>query len=589
MGWEAWLTGAVLVLVVFALARELAGTDTVVLGGLVILALAGVVTPKEAFAGFANEAMLTVAALFVLAAALRDTGALEALFSRVFGRTRHERTGLVRMLPPIAALSAFLNNTTIVAMMTPVVIDWARRNRLAPSRFLIPMDYATILGGCVTLIGTSTNLVVAGLMLQTRMEPMGFFELVPVGLPVSLVGIAFLLFVAPRLLPDRRDPVDELGEKRREYTVAMLVQAGSPLVGQTIEEAGLRHLPGLFLVEIDRDGRILTPVASDERLQARDRLVFAGVVSTIVDQQRLRGLVPATEAGEPPSSAPDRRLTEAVVSHSSPLVGVSIRDASFRTVYDAAVIAVHRNGERVGGRIGDIVLRPGDALLLQTSPGFLRVHRNSPDFYLVSEIGDTEQPRYDRAWVAVAILLAMVVASTLELVPTSIAAFAAAGALVATRSITGARARRSVELPLLVTIGAAFGLSAALEKTGLALAFAQAITTPAAVLGPVGALAAVYFATLVLTEVVTNNAAAALMFPIAIATAQQLGVEPRGFAMAVCVAASCGFATPFGYQTHLIVYGSGGYRFSDFVRVGVPLDLICMAVAIAVIPWFWPL
>ncbi len=589
MGWEAWLTGAVLALVVYALARELAGTDTIVLGGLVILALAGVVTPMEAFAGFANEAMLTVAALFVLAAALRDTGALEALFGRIFGRTRHERTGLSRMLPPIAALSAFLNNTTIVAMMTPVVIEWARRNRLSPSRFLIPMDYATVLGGVVTLIGTSTNLVVAGLLLQARQPPMGFFELLPVGLPVSLAGIAFLLVVGPRLLPDRRDPVEELGEKRREYTAAMLVPAGSPLVGQSIEEAGLRHLPGLFLVEIDRDGRVLTPVASDERLQPRDRLVFAGVVATIVDLQRLRGLVPATEAAEPPSSAPDRRLTEAVVSHSSPLVNQSIRDANFRTVYDAAVIAVHRNGERVGGRIGDIVLRPGDALLLQTAPGFLRAHRNSPDFYLVSEIGDTEQPRYDRAWVAVAILLAMVAVSTLELVPTSIAAFAAAGALVGTRSITGARARRSVELPLLVTIGAAFGLSAALEKTGLALAFAQAITAPAAALGPVGALAAVYLATLVLTEVITNNAAAALMFPIALATAAHLGVDPRGFAIAVCVAASCGFATPFGYQTHLIVYGSGGYRFSDFVRVGIPLDLLCMAVAVAVIPWFWPL
>jgi di/tricarboxylate transporter len=589
MGWEAWLTAAVLVLVVYALARELAGTDTIVLGGLVLLALAGVVTPKEAFAGFANEAMLTVAALFVLAAALRETGALEVVFGRAFGRTRSERTGLLRMLPPIAGLSAFLNNTTIVAMMTPVVLDWARRNRLAPSRFLIPMDYATILGGVITLIGTSTNLVVAGQMLSAGMEPMGFFELVPVGLPVSLIGIAFLVFVAPRLLPDRRDPVDEFGEKRREYTAAMLVQAGSPLVGQTIEEAGLRHLPGLFLVEIDRDGRILTPVASDERLQARDRLVFAGVVATIVDLQRLRGLVPATEAAEPPSLAPDRRLTEAVVSHSSPLVGQSIRDANFRNVYDAAVIAVHRNGERVGGRIGDIVLRPGDALLLQTAPGFLRVHRNSPDFYLVSEIAGTEQPRYDRAWVALTILVVMVAASTLELLPTSIAAFAAAGALVGTRSITGAQARRSIELPLLITIGAAFGLGLAMEKTGLALAFAQSITAPAGALGPVGSLAAVYLATLVLTEVITNNAAAALMFPIAIATAQQLGVDPRGFAMAVCVAASCGFATPFGYQTHLIVYGSGGYRFADFVRVGLPLDLICLVVAVAVIPWFWPL
>ena len=365
MEWQGWLTLAVLISMIAAMAREMAGPDVVLMGGLVVLATAGVLTPQEAFAGFANESMLTIGALLVLSAALRDTGALEATFGRIFGRTRNERVGLLRMMLPVAGVSAFLNNTTIVAMMTPVVIDWAHRNRMSPGRFLIPLSYATILGGVITIIGTSTNLTVAGMMIQSKMEPMGFFELAPIGIPIALVGLAYLLWASPRLLPARKEPGEDLGEARREYTVAMIVELGSPLANQTVESAGLRHLPGLFLVEIDRAGRVITPVASDEQILASDRLVFAGVVETIVDLSRMRGLVAASDDERPVSSDPGRRLIEAVVSHSSPLVGRSIREAGFRTVYDAAVIAVHRNGERVAGKIGDIVLRPGDTLLLR--------------------------------------------------------------------------------------------------------------------------------------------------------------------------------------------------------------------------------
>jgi di/tricarboxylate transporter len=587
MEWQAWFTLALLVAMVVAMARELAGPDVILMGGLVTLAVAGVITPRETFAGFANESMLTIGALFVLAAALRETGALETVFARVLAGTRSESRALLRMLPPVSGISALLNNTTIVAMMTPIVIDWARRRRHSPSRLLMPLDFATVLGGVVTLIGTSTNLTVSALLVGLGMSQLGFFEISPVGLPVCLAGLAYLFVVAPRLLPPRRDPADEFGERRREYTTSMVVQEAGALVGRTIEEAGLRHLPGLFLVEIDRRGRVLTPVASDERLEGGDRLVFVGVVATIVDLQRIRGLVAATEAGEPPPDAPGRRLTEAVVSHGSPLVGESIRDANFRTVYDAAVVAVHRNGERVGGKIGDIALRAGDTLLLQTSPGFLRAHRNSPDFYLVSEIAGSERPDHRRGWIAIAVLVGLVVVETFGWLPLSVAAFAAAGLAVATRCVSAAEARRSVDWPILIVVGAALGIGTAMDRSGLAREIAGAITAPAGAFGPLAALAVVYLATMVLTEVISNNAAAALMLPIALATAAQIGVDARGFAIAVCIAASCGFATPFGYQTHLIVYGPGGYRFKDFVRVGLPLDLLCAAVAIGVIPLFF--
>jgi di/tricarboxylate transporter len=584
---STWVTLAVLALMITMMIRELAPPDIVLMGGLFTLAGAGVLTPAETFAGFANEAMATVGALLVVSAALRGTGALEATFGRILGHTRRELTGLVRLVPPVAASSAFLNNTTIVAMLTPLVISWARRNGFSPGRFLIPLSYATILGGVVTIIGTSTNLTVAGLMLKSKMPPMGFFELAAVGIPVCVVGIAYLLVVGRWLLPGRADPRAQLGAFRREYIVALVVEPRCPLVGRTIEEAGLRHLPGLFVVEIDRDGRIVTPVAPDEVLEAGDRVVFAGVVQTIVELQKIRGLVPARDVEDPGSATRGRRLIEAVVSHSSPLVGQTIRDANFRTVYDAAVIAVHRNGERAGGKIGEIVLRAGDTLLLQTSAGFLRAHRNSPDFYLVSELAGAESPRYDRAWVALGILLVMVLVVTLDWLPISIASFLAAGALVATRCVSVAAARRSVDWSILIVIAAAIGVSTAVEKTGLAATIASALT-PGHSLGPRFSLAVIYFVTLLLTELLSNNAAAALMFPIGVAAAQQLGIDPRSVVMAIAVAASCGFALPFGYQTHLIVYGPGGYRFGDFLRVGLPLDLLCGIVAIVVIPIAWP-
>jgi di/tricarboxylate transporter len=397
-----------------------------------------------------------------------------------------------------------------------------------------------------------------------------------------------LQFAAPKLLPTRHEPSEDLGDRRREYTASMIVEEQCPLIHQTVEEAGLRHLPGLFLVEIGRAGRLITPVGPDQLIRSGDRLVFAGVVSTIVDLQRIRGLVPATDDEGPAPTRPEHRLVEAVISASSPLINQSIRDASFRTFYDAAVIGVHRNGERVAGKIGEIVLEAGDTLLLQGAPGFLRAHRNSPDFYLVSEIAGTETPRYDRAGLAVGILVLMVLAASLGAYPVSIAAFLAAGLLLATRSITGGAARRSVDWSILIVIGASFGIALAMQKTGAAEAVAELIAFAAGSMGPAAALIVVYLTTLLLAELLHHNAAVALMFPIAVETANLVGADPRGFVMGVAIAGCCAFASPVTYQTHLIVYGPGGYRFTDFVRVGLPLNAVCAAIAIALIPVFWP-
>ncbi|MEN8180932.1 MAG: SLC13 family permease [Myxococcota bacterium] len=588
MDWQGWFTLGVLGVVMVGMVREIAGPDLIMMAGLFSLAAVGILTPGETFSGFANPAMATIGALFVVSAGLRETGAIEAVVRRVFGTARTELVGLVRMCPPLAAMSAFLNNAPIVAMMTPVVISWAHRNRLSPSHFLIPLSYATILGSLTTLIGTSVNLTVAGLMLDAEMPPMGFFELLPAGLPVCVAGLAFLILVAPRWIPARRDPGEEVGEHRREYTATMLVAPGCPHAHKTVQDAGLRQLPGLFLVEIERAGHMITPVGPDETIAVGDRLTFAGVVATIVDLQRTPGLVPVVEADDRVEPRPDHPLMEAVISRSSPLVGQSIRDSNFRTVYDAAVIAVHRNGERVGGKIGEIVLRPGDTLLLQAAQGFHRAHRNSPDFYLISEIPDTASGRRDRAWVALAILLGMIGVVLLGWLPISVASFVAAGSLVATRCINGPTARRSVDFSILVVIAAGLGIAVAMEKTGAARAVASILVGTAGELGPMATLAVVYFVTVGLAELLHHNAAAAIMFPIGVAAAAQANLDPRVFVMAIALGANCAFASPVTYQTHLIVYGPGGYRFTDFVRVGLPLDIVCGIVALAVLPRAFP-
>ncbi len=588
MEWQGWFTLAVVLAALVAMVREIAPPDLLMMAALFALAGTGILTPAETFAGFSNPAVATIGAMFMVSAALRETGALDLTLGRLLGQTRHLAGGMVRICLPVSGLSAFLNNAPIVAMMTPAVIDWARRNSLAPSRFLIPLSYASILGSTATIIGTSTNLTVAGLILESEMAPMTFFELAWVGVPIGVVGLLYLIFWAPRGLPDRVDPTEALGEHRREYTASMRVESGYAHIGRSVEEAGLRELPGLFLVEIDRQGRVITPVSPEEIVRTGDRLVFAGVVSTIVDLQRVRGLVPDSDEQSPPPSGPNQRLVEAVVSSSSPLVGRSIRDSNFRTVYDAAVIGVHRNAERVPGKIGEIVLLPGDTLLMQSAVGFMRAHRNSPDFFLVSELEGAPKPHFERAWLALGALVAMVIAVSTGMLPISIAAFLAAGFLVLTRCIRAQQARLSVDWSILVVIGAGLGVASALEKTGAAAAIAHLMVAVAGQLGPLGTLALVYLVSLLMAEMLHHNAAVAIMFPVAVAAALEVGVDPRGFIMAVAVACCCAFASPVTYQTHLIVYGPGGYRFMDFVRVGLPLDLLCGAVAIALIPWIWP-
>ncbi len=587
MSAEAILTLAVVLSTVLALVREAYTPDMLMLAALMVLALAGVVTVEEALVGFANPALLTIASLFVVAAGLRTTGALETIGGLLFGRGRSLRLVVLRLTGLTAAASAFLNNTAVVAMGIPTVITWSRRRGLSPSKLLIPLSYAALLGGICTLIGTATNLVSDGMLREHGMAGIGFFELAPLGIACAVLGCAYLTMAAPVLIPERLGTERRTG-KAREYTVELGLDAPSPLIGSSIETAGLRHLPGLFLVRIERQAATVSPVAPTEILRAGDLLTFAGSVETIVDLRRFRGLYPTADT-RPPATDGSWHLHEAVVSHGSPLVGTSIRDASFRARYGAAVIAVHRHGERIDGRIGDIVLRPGDTLLLEAAPGFERAFRDSPDFYLVSSVADSASPRFERGLRAIAILVCVVLVSVFELAPLAIAAAGGAIGMILLRCISAGEARRSVNWSILIMIGASLGLGTALETSGAAREVGSALIAAGARLGPIGVLGAVYLAALVLTQLVMNAATAALMFPIAVSAAAVQGLDPRPFVIAVTVAASVSLATPISHQTNLMVYGAGGYRFADFVRVGLPLQILLAALCIALIPFLWPL
>jgi len=561
--------------------------DLVLIGGVAVLLLTRVLDASEALGGLANEGLVTVALMFVVAEGLNQTGALSFVGPTLLGTPTSTRVATWRVMWPCAVISALMNNTPVVAMMMPVVIDWAKKCRLSASRLLLPLNYATILGGLSTLIGTSTNLVVYGLMIGNSERQIGMFEIGWVGIPAALAGMGFLALCSGWLIPERRPAMAELNDPR-EYTVEMLIDPTCSLVGRTIQQAGLRHLPGMYLMEIDRDGHVLAAVSSEERLRANDRLVFVGVVDSIVDLQKIPGLKPATDQTfKLDGNRLERRLIEAVVSNSCPIVRMTIRAAKFRSRYNAAVIAVARDGERINKKIGDIELQPGDTLLLEAHPSFLDQQRNSRDFFLVSEVANSAPPRHEKAWTARLILLMLVGLASFEVLSMLNASLLAAGLMLLFRCCGPNEARRSIDWEVLLAIAAAFGMGAALQKTGLARV---AVTHLIDFAGdsPFLALVIIYATTALLTNLITNNAAAILAFPFAIATADRLSVNSMPFVISIMVAASCSFATPIGYQTNLMVYGPGGYRFIDYIRVGIPLTFIVGAVTIGLAPFVWP-
>ncbi len=582
MEWQGWFALGLAGLALLLMSIGRLGPHLVMLGVMILLSATGIIDAQQALSGFSNSGLITVVAMFVVAAGIHHSGGVDLVVQYLLRSPRSVRSAQARIALPVSLLSGFLNNTPVVATMIPAIHAWSRKIGIAPSKLMIPLSYSAILGGTLTLIGTSTNLVVNGQYRQLTGET-GFsiFSITAVGLPVALVGLATMLLVLPRLLPDRKDR-QKFGAMR-EFTLEVAVAFDGPLVGKSVGEAGLRELDRLYLVEIERDGSVVTAVPSEERLRGGDRLVFAGDTQAISDLLRINGIVPSVHEDEPSLSQDraERCLVEAALSPQSDVLGLTIRDARFRDRYGAVVLAVARGGERVSGNLGNIRLRPGDVLLLEARPAFLSRQRYAKDFLLINDL-DTQTPRHDRAYVSWGILLVLVAAAALGVTSMLNAALIGAALMIVTGCCSVGQAQKAVDVPVMLTIASSFALGAALESTGAAAYMAQEILGLSAG-HPLLTLMLIYLVVSVLTEVITNNAAAVLVVPVVLSMTAALGIASEPFIIAVMMAASASFATPLGYQTNMMVFGPGGYRFMDFVRIGLPFNLFIGLVSVAVI------
>ncbi|WP_164667676.1 SLC13 family permease [Virgibacillus doumboii] len=585
----------VLILIIAMLAAlliDIARPDMVVFSVLVILLISGILTPQEALSGFSNEGMLTIALLFIVAGAVQKSGLIDQMMKKWLENSKTQTGSMLRFFVPTSAFSAFLNNTPIVVTFTPIIKNWCEERGIAPSKFLIPLSYVTILGGTITLIGTSTNLVVHGMLTGTYgLEGFSFFTLAIVGIPIAVIGMIYLFTIGHRLLPDNKGFSQRVKEDSKEYIAEMHVSEAFQNLGNSVKDAGLRDLKGLYLVEIIRGDEHISPVKSTTVIKEKDRLIFTGLISTIADLEKIKGLEleTGTNIGLNDLKNGTSNLVEAVVSHDSTLTTKSIKQSQFRSKYDAGVIAVHRNNERIKSKVGDIVLRPGDTLLLLAGTDFLEKNQQSNDFYVVSSLDTPDKLKQNpsKGWFSIALLLVMIALVTAGVFSMFKAMALSVLILVVTKIITPQEAKQYIKFDVLLLIASALGIGVAMRETELAQWIANGMVSFGKPLGLLVILFMIYFLTNLFTELITNTASAVLMVPIGIALADQLSVEPMGFAVTIAIAASSSFITPIGYQTNLIVYGPGGYTFKDYIKVGTPLSILVMITSVTIIYNVW--
>jgi len=568
---DAWLVLATVLAVVAVAATDRVPIVASMGGGVTFLLVTGAIDDDVALSGLSSPATATIALLYVVAGGVAATGALAWLLDRLLFGERHH---VARLAAATASMSAFVPNTPLVALAAPRVIRWSRARGRSASRLLMPLSFASILGGVVTLLGTSTNLVVSDSIRSAGDDPLGMFEITKVGLPVAVVGVLTLAIATPLLLRERTAAGESMRATAREFQLQMLVVAGGPLDGRTVAAAGLRHLEGVYLAAIGRDGGVVT-ARPETKVNGGDLLYFVGDVTRILDLQDVAGVRSAEEAHVLDAEGPGTRLYEAVVGPRSDLAGRTLRDAGFRGRYGAAVLAVHRADEELRGKLGTIPIAAGDVLLVLAGEEFGRRWREHGDFALVSSVDEPPPPRRRRAWVAATAFAAMIVLAASGLLSLLAASAVAAAAMVVGGVLGPSEARRAVDLNVVLTIAMSISLGNAAASSGLSAEIATRLVDLGGSWGTFGLLLVTIVATQLLTEVLSNSGAAALMVPIGMAAAADVGGDPRAFAIAVLVGASCSFLTPIGYQTNLMVYGLGGYRFTDFTRLGLPLTVTC--------------
>lgn len=577
----------VLLFIVLSLYFEWTGPSFTFLIGVSILAVFGILTPKEIMAGFANDQIAVILLLLLIGDVIRKNSAIEKFFDYIFHSCKSYRSFVFRMTLVVSTMSAFFNNTPLVAIMMPYVDSWSRRNNVSPSKLLIPLSYAAILGGCATLIGTSTNLIVNGLLAEQTilpgLAPLEMFDFSFVGVPMIVIGTLYLVFLSKRILPDRKDAMGAFHTSNRDYLLQTVVQEDSLLVGRSLEDDKLQNLRGLYLVEIVRGDKHLSAISSQTMIMTGDQLTFAGDTETIANliTQTNSGLsVPGAEGL---LSRKYTEVVEIVISHNSTLIGKTVFEANFRVKYDAAVIAVHRNGERISGQITYEKLKAGDALLLYAGQNFVRLAFNTQDFFLITKVKENRKVApYKNVIMFVGLMLSIML-SVFRIVPL----FTSLLSLLVLMNIMGICSPKdiykSLDLNLAMIIALALSLGVAMTKTGVATMIAQSIITMFMPLGVLGLLFGIYLVTSLMANLITNKAAVALVFPIVLTISKDLHIAPEPLVLLVAFASAANFMTPIGYQTNLMVYGPGGYSFKDFTKIGFPLTILYLIVTVFVL------
>ncbi len=543
------------------------------MSAVMVFLVSGLLRPVDFLQGFANQQVGTIVLLILISAGLRKNFNISLLFDGIFRAAHTTRSFLLSMMCFVSTTSAFINNTPMVAVMTPYVYDWGKKRNVAPSKLLIPLSYATMLGGMITLIGTSTNLVMQGFLEQHALPLLVYEDFLYLGLLVTVIGIAYILLAGPHLLPDNKDKLELFKESAREYIVETRISQGSGLDGKTVAEARLRSLKGVYLVDIIRDKKIISPVSPKERLLADDKLLFAGDTKKIVELvKNNKGLLLPKPNGSFIGNNLD--ITEVVIPVNSPLSGKVVKESDFRNGYDAAIVAIHRNGERLRGRIGDIRLQVGDLLLLTTGNNFHRQNDISKGLYVISKIQKAAPDNQLNSLLFLAILsgtVLLIITGLLELFLGLLILFTA---LVTLRLFTIADLRKEMDYNLVAILVCALAIGNVMIGTGAAGSIAGALMGSLAPYGKVGLLVGLFSLTVLLTTFITNAAAVSIVFPIAYSLCTDMQVDGTPYYVAIAFAASCAFMTPIGYQTNLMVYGPGGYRFSDYFKIGLPLTII---------------
>jgi di/tricarboxylate transporter len=590
MSFEIAIVLAVLALSVGLFVTEKLRVDMVALIAMALLLLSGIITPSQGLAGFSNPATITVGAMFIISAGLFKTGAVSFIGDLALTVFRSGFwVGIIFMMIVTAILSAFINNTPVIAIFLPILLGVARETGFSASRILMPVSFASMFGGVCTLIGTSTNILVSSIAEKSGLRAFSMFEFTPLGLIFLGVGTVYMLAFGIRLIPERRGEGDLVEEfKLEDYLAEVVILEGSASIDKALFEAPIVKDLDITILKIERGDEVIQLPTARQKLEQGDILLIR------TDLEQLRALheregvqfKPQTKWGDESLASGDYRLLEAVIDPSSKLVGSTLQRSKFREQYGATVLAIRHGGKLLHEKLSDTILKPGDLLLVEIRQDFVGTFKRSRDFIITSEMEMTEFRR-SKALLAVMIVAGLVAAAALNLAPIVVTAVMGAIALILVGCISLEEAYEAIDWKIIFLLAGVLSLGIALEQSGAAAVIASTMLNYVGAWGPIALVSAFYLLTSALTETMSNNATAALLAPIAIVTAQSIGVDATPFLMAITFAASASFLTPVGYQTNTMIYGPGQYKFMDFVKVGGPLNVIFWIVATIFIPIFW--